>query len=91
MCPWELSTCMKNKKTHKSDDVVSLIGVMVEVFGKRFDKIDDKIDGMATKEQVFALQTQVSSIEVQLRGEKRGRLPVRVADLEEEVFGNARI
>jgi hypothetical protein len=43
---------------------------------------------MATKEQIFALQTQVNSIEGQLRN--NGRLEVRVGDLEEKVFGEVR-
>ena len=43
--------------------------------------------GLATKEQLFGLQTQVNSIESQLRHMNHGKLEVRVADLEEEVFG----
>jgi hypothetical protein len=45
---------------------------------------------MATKDQMFALQTQVSSIESQLRSENHGKLEVRVDVLEEEVFGKIR-
>jgi hypothetical protein len=50
----------------------------------------EDIAGLATKEQVFELQTQVNSIESELRGMNHGRLEVRVGDLEEEVFGKIR-
>ena len=52
--------------------------------------IRDDMTGMATKDQMIALHLQVNSIESQLRGEKRGKLAVRVSDLEEEVFGKSR-
>ena len=42
---------------------------------------------MATKQQLAGLQTQVNSIERQLRDTK---IEVRLADLEEKVFGTAR-
>ncbi len=44
-------------------------------------------DETATKDQVLALQTQVNSIEQQLR---ETRIEVRLGNLEEEVFGKAR-
>jgi hypothetical protein len=44
----------------------------------------------ATKDQVIALHTQVNSIEKQLRGMKPAKLEGRIADLEEEVFGETR-
>jgi hypothetical protein len=45
---------------------------------------------LATKDQIIALHTQVNSIETELRGIKHTRLHARVADLEEEVFGEPR-
>ena len=45
---------------------------------------------MATKDQIIALHTQVNSIETQLRGMQHVKLQSRVADLEEEVFGETR-
>jgi hypothetical protein len=42
---------------------------------------------MATKEQLASLQTQVNSIERQLR---ETRTEMRLADLEEKVFGEVR-
>ena len=46
---------------------------------------------MATKDQIIALHAQVNSIETQLRGMKHVKLQSRVADLEEEVFGETRV
>ena len=42
------------------------------------------MDALASKDQMLALQTQVNSIERQLRETK---MEVRLADLEAEVFG----
>ena len=44
----------------------------------------------ATKDQVFALQSQVNAIETDIRSMKHSKLEVRVADLEEKVFGKTR-
>jgi hypothetical protein len=54
------------------------------------DDIADVRKEMATKDQIIALHTQVNSIETQLRGMQYVKLPSRVTDLEEEVFGKAR-
>ena len=53
-------------------------------------RIDDRIDGLATKDQIVALHTQINSIETQLRDMKHVKLQSRVTDLEEEVFGKSR-
>jgi hypothetical protein len=53
-------------------------------------EIKQGMNGMATKDQVIALHTQVNSIESQLRGMKHVKLEGRVADLEEKVFGKVR-
>jgi hypothetical protein len=42
------------------------------------------------KADIFNVQTQVNSIESQIRGMNHGRLEMRVADLEEKVFGKSR-
>ena len=47
-------------------------------------KDDGRIDGLATKEQLFALQTQVNGIETQLRDMQHVKLHARVADFQEE-------
>ena len=78
---------MKNADSKKLDQVIIMLGDMVEVFGKRFDKIERD---MATKDQLIALQTQVNGIESDIRSMKHTKLHARVADLEEKVFGAAR-
>ena len=45
---------------------------------------------MATNDQVIALHTQVNAIETDIRTIKGHKLVTRVADLEEEVFGETR-
>lgn len=44
----------------------------------------------ASKDQMIALHTQVNGIETDIRSMKHAKLEVRVADLEEKVFGRAR-
>lgn len=51
------------------------------------DDIADIKQAMATKEHIIALRTQVNSIEAQL---KRANVEIRLADLEDKVFGAAR-
>jgi hypothetical protein len=51
------------------------------------DDIADIKQTMATKEHVIALRTQVNSIEAQL---KRSNVEIRLADLEEKVYGSPR-
>ena len=45
---------------------------------------------LATKADLFALQTQINSIEVQVREMSQERLTDRIADLEEKVFGKSK-
>ena len=63
---------------------------MEKGFAAIAEDIGDIRENMATKDQVFALQTQVNSIETQLRDIKHVKLHARVADLEDKVFGAAR-
>jgi hypothetical protein len=55
-----------------------------------FSAVAEDVSKLATKEDVAAVHTQVNSIETQLRGMKHTKLQSRVADLEEEVFGESR-
>jgi len=81
------------------------IDTRIEKMDTRIVKMDDRMErgfaavaedigdirtNMATKDQIIALHTQVSSIESELRGMKRDKLVTRVADLEEEAFGGPR-
>ena len=49
---------MKKSDSQKLDTITTMLTDMVDVFGKRFDKLEDR---MATKEQMIALHTQVRS------------------------------
>ncbi len=75
---------MKKSDGAKLDTIITMLADMVDVFGKRFDKLEDR---MATKEQIVALHAQVNSVEAEL---KHGRYEVRLGKLEEKVFGAPR-
>ena len=75
---------MKKSDSQKLDTIITMLADTVDVFGKRFDKLEDR---MATKEQIVALHAQVNSIEAQLRDTK---IETRLGDLEEKVFGAPR-
>jgi len=75
---------MKNPDSAKLDQIIAMLGDVVDVFGKRFDKIEHE---MATKGDIAAVHEQVNSIERQLR---ESRTEERLADLEEKVFGAVR-
>ena len=55
-----------------------------------FGAVAEDISKLATKDQIIALHTQVSSMETELRGMKHTKLQSRVAHLEEEIFGETR-
>jgi hypothetical protein len=84
------------KKTleQKIDSLTSIVekgfAASDKKFGALAEDVADIRETMTTKDQVLALQTQVNSIETQLRGMKHTKLHARVADLEEKVFGAAR-
>lgn len=75
---------MKKSDSQKLDTILTMLADTVDVFGKRFDKLEDR---MATKEQIVALHAQVNSIEAQLRDTK---IETRLGNLEEKVFGAPR-
>ena len=54
---------------------------------RKFEALADDISRLATKDQAITLQTQVNSIERQLR---ETRTEVRLGNLEEKVFGSTR-
>ena len=63
---------------------------LVEAIAEDVTGIDERLETLATKDQVIALHTQVNAIETDIRDMKRQKLVTRVADLEEKVFGQAR-
>ena len=74
------------KKTleQKIDALTTIVENGFAAVADDISRIDGRFDGLATKEQVLAVQTQVNSIERQLRETK---MEARLADLEDEVFG----
>ena len=74
----------------KKITLASIAAQIEKGFGAVACDIADIKERMATKDQIIALHTQVNSIETQLRDMKHTRLQVRVADLEEKVFGETR-
>ncbi len=75
---------MTDTDNKKLDQIITMLGDVISVFGTRFDKIERD---MATKEQLAGLQTQVNSIERQLRETKTD---VRLGNLEEKAFASRR-
>jgi hypothetical protein len=77
------------KKTleQKIDSLTSIVekgfAASDKKFGALAEDVADIRETMTTKDQVLALQTQVNSIETQLRGMKHTKLHARVADLED--------
>jgi len=88
-----------NNTGKKLDQIIAILGDVVDVFGKRFDKIDarfDRVDERLDKldEVVAAVKGKVDGINRRLDTETMQRtdlkLPRRVHDLEEEVYGAGR-
>jgi hypothetical protein len=71
------------------EDKIDTLSKLVEAIAEDVTGIDERLDSLATKEQMIALHTQVNSIETELRDMKHTKLHARVADLEENVFGAA--
>ena len=79
----------------------TLAAQMVVGFAKQGKEIHDltetvgfvvkHVAKLATKEDAAALGIQITGIETQLRDMKHTKLHARVADLEEKVFGAARV
>jgi hypothetical protein len=91
---------MKEMTLNGLGTMMDELGAMMEHVVKHMATKDDitelraefksDMSGLATKVQLFDLQNQVHSIESQIRHMNHGKLEVRVADLEEEVFGKVR-
>lgn len=68
------------------EEIADMLSHVVKHMATKDDIADVRME-MATKDQVIALQTQVNSIEAQL---KLGRYEARIGHLEEKVFGSPR-
>jgi len=59
-------------------------------FGGLADDIADIKRDMATKDQIITLHTQVNGIETDIKTMRAHKPPARMADVEEELFGETR-
>ena len=82
----EALTTTVDKRGKEIHDLTDSVAHVVKHMATKEDIAEVRRD-MATKDQVFALQVQVNSIEGQL---KETRTEVRLGNLEEKVFGAPR-
>ena len=61
-----------------------------QLMERGFAAVAEDISKLATKDQVIALHAQVNAIETDIRTMKQTKLEVRVADLEDKVYGHTR-
>jgi ABC-type phosphate transport system auxiliary subunit len=87
MCVWYTSRMADKMRV---EDKIDRLTKLVEAIAEDVTRIDERIETLATKEQIISLHGQVNAIETQLRDMKHVKLQARVADLEEKVFGTAR-
>ena len=66
------------------------IDALTNIVEKGFGAVAEDISKLATKDQIIALHTQVTGIETDIKTMKGHKLPSRMADEEEELFGKAR-
>ena len=80
---------MEKADGRKLDQIIAMLGDVVDVFGKRFDRLDHRFDELDTR--LGAVESKVDGINQRLDTEAMQRtdlkIPRRVHDLEEEVFG----
>lgn len=90
---------MKKTDSKKLDQIIAMIGDVIEIFGKRFDKMDDEIAGVkkeirVVKDEVVAVKGKVTGIDsrLDLEADRRTdlKLPRRMHNVEVKVFGDSR-
>jgi hypothetical protein len=84
---WYTSTMARKSIEEKIDVLTSIVEKGFPAVAGDIANIDERMDALATKDQIIALHTQVNSIETELRNMKHTKLHARIADLEEQVFG----
>ena len=81
------------KKITLEDKIDALTSIVEKGFAAvagDIGSINERIETLATKEQIISLHGQVNAIEANIRGMQHVKLHSRVADLEEKVFGQTR-
>jgi hypothetical protein len=71
---------MKKSDSQKLDQIIAMLADVVDVFGKRFDAIDDRIDGAIVK--IDGVQNTLDR-EAQVRADQK--LPERVDRIEKHL------
>jgi len=81
-----------NNTGKKLDQIIAMLGDVVDVFGKRFDKLDSRFENL--ENEVAAVKGKVDGINRRLDTEAMQRtdlkLPRRMHEVEEEVYGAGR-
>ena len=81
-----------NNTGKKLDQIIAMLGDVVDVFGKRFDKLDSRFENL--QNELAAVRSKVDGTNRRLDTEAMQRtdlkLPRRMHDLEEEVYGAGR-
>lgn len=77
----------KNKRGATLNGISEMLGFVVKHMATREDLAELRKE---LKGDTIRLQTQVNSIEMNIREMRRDRLESRVSDLEEKVFGKSR-
>jgi hypothetical protein len=76
---------MQEHETKKLDQIIIMLGDMVATFGARFDRIEDRLLGLENK--VAGIDRRLDTEAVR---RSQLKLPRRVHDLEQEVYGRGR-
>ena len=76
---------MKTTDSKKLDQIIAMLGDLIDVFGKRFDKVDDEVAAVKSK-----LDGTNRRLDTEAMQRSDLKLPRRVHDLEEETFGPGR-
>ena len=74
----------------KTITLASIAPQIEKGFGAVASDIADIKRDMATKDQIITLHTQVNGIETDIKTMRAHKLPARMADVEEELFGETR-
>lgn len=90
---------MKKTDSKKLDQIIAMLGDVVEIFGKRFDKMDDEITSV--KKEVVSVKAEITAVKGKVVGIYRTlsedamrsrdyQLPRRMHNVGVKVFGASR-
>jgi hypothetical protein len=85
-CPYNMPMARKKTDSQKLDQIITMLADVVDVFGKRFDAVDDRIDGAIVK--IDGVQNTLDARAL-VRADQR--LPARVESIEKHLGINKKI